>query len=126
MRNLCAPTLKFALLDNQVNYETEVQDDPQVQHNGHVVEMAGGAVGRVRGVKPAADFSKTPIGIAGTAPLLGEHSEEVVRELGFSEDEVRALREEGVLGPEDQNDWRATLAAIEEKTRARLLAERKS
>lgn len=118
--------LKFALLDNQVNYETEVQDDPQVVHNGHVVEMAGGAVGRVRGVKPAADFSKTPIGIAGTAPLLGEHSEEVVRELGFSEDEVRALREEGVLGPEDQNDWRATLAAIEEKTRARLLAERKS
>ena len=84
------------------------------------------ALGRVRGVKPAADFSKTPIGIAGTAPLLGEHSEEVVRELGFSEDEVRALREEGVLGPEDQNDWRATVAAIEEKTRARLLAERKS
>ncbi|MFI5317922.1 MAG: CoA transferase, partial [Myxococcota bacterium] len=54
--------------------------------------------GRIRQPRPAADFSETPARVRRPAPGLGEHSREVLREVGFSEGEVARLIEAGVLG----------------------------
>lgn len=45
-----------------------------------------------------ARFDATPAELRLPAPLLGEHTDEVLRELGVAPDAVTALRRDGVLG----------------------------
>ena len=47
---------------------------------------------------PVPKFSRTPIGVRHGAPALGADTEEILRELGFEEGELRSLRTEGVTG----------------------------
>ncbi len=71
--------------------------DPQVAHNGSIIEHDAGAIGRVREPRPAARFGGTQSDPAGGAPLLGQHSDEVLAEIGYSADEVAELRTAGVI-----------------------------
>ncbi|MEM7084487.1 MAG: CoA transferase [Pseudomonadota bacterium] len=48
-------------------------------------------------VRPPLTFSKTPTSIRSHAPLVGEHSREVLAELGYGEEEVRAMIEVGAV-----------------------------
>jgi crotonobetainyl-CoA:carnitine CoA-transferase CaiB-like acyl-CoA transferase len=43
-------------------------------------------------------FSETPAVIAPAAPELGQHTEEVLQELGYSWEQIEALRERGLFG----------------------------
>ncbi len=43
-------------------------------------------------------FSETPAEVAPAAPELGQHSEEILQELGYSWDEIGELRSQGALG----------------------------
>lgn len=75
----------------------EVLVDPQVVHNGCIIEAEHPVYGRYRRVRPAARFSKTQADLTRPSPLYGEHSDEILEELGTST-EVRAqLRKRGVL-----------------------------
>jgi len=67
---------------------------PQVQEMGIVVETDHERAGGLRQARPAARFSRTPAGIRHGAPALGEHTEEVLAELGYSLEEIAALRSE--------------------------------
>jgi crotonobetainyl-CoA:carnitine CoA-transferase CaiB-like acyl-CoA transferase len=49
-------------------------------------------------VAPPANLSKTPARIQRTAPELGEHTLEILRELGLPDEEVAELMAEGVAG----------------------------
>jgi crotonobetainyl-CoA:carnitine CoA-transferase CaiB-like acyl-CoA transferase len=69
---------------------------PQVQANGIVVETEHHAAGRLRQARPAARFSATPAAIRSGGPALGEHTHEVLAELGYSDAEIAALRAEGI------------------------------
>jgi crotonobetainyl-CoA:carnitine CoA-transferase CaiB-like acyl-CoA transferase len=71
---------------------------PQVEALGLVVETQHRKAGRLRQTRAAARFSKTPAEIRYGAPTLGEHTEEIVAELGYSPEEAAALRAEGVIG----------------------------
>ena len=77
----------------------------------------------MRGVAPAAQLSKTPIGIAGDAPLLGEHSADVARDLGYTDAEIEELIASDVIG-RGQSDWRAGAAAAAAKAAASKAAKR--
>ena len=47
---------------------------------------------------PPVRFSRTPVELKRPAPLLGEHTDEICRELiGISAEEIRELKETGVL-----------------------------
>lgn len=75
----------------------EVLVDPQIQHNGCVIEAEHPVYGRYRRVRPAARFSETAPEVTSPAALYSEHSDEVLAELGRSAEERTRLRELGVL-----------------------------
>jgi len=84
----CAPVLRRA----------EVIDHPQVRANRLLVEDVHPHAGPLRQPRPAARFERTPAAIRRPAPLLGEHTGEVLGELGLETGEIAALRERGAIG----------------------------
>lgn len=75
----------------------QVLEDPQLVHNGSIVEARHPVYGSYRRARPAARFSRTPVADAGAPALYGEHTEEILAELGRSAEEQAALRERGVV-----------------------------
>jgi crotonobetainyl-CoA:carnitine CoA-transferase CaiB-like acyl-CoA transferase len=76
----------------------QVLDDPQVRARELLkyVEHPGAAK-PVPLANTAVQLSETPPGIRRRAALLGEHTEEVLREVGYSDDEIEALRAGAVV-----------------------------
>src|SRR5262249_2122986 len=70
---------------------------PQVGALGLVVETDHPVAGRLRQSRAAARFSPTPPGIRRGAPRLGEHTHEVLAELGYSAAEIEALEAAGAI-----------------------------
>jgi len=94
----CSPALK----------RSEVFNHPQIVEMGSIVTYEHHAAGPLRQARHAARFERTPAGIRMGAPLLGEHNDEVLGELGLSSDEIAALKADGVVGAEiDKADQQA-------------------
>ncbi len=74
----------------------DLLDDPQIAANELIVESDHPVVGRVRQTRPAARFERTPAEIRRPAPTLGQHTDEVLADLGLTDSEIAKLRESGV------------------------------
>lgn len=70
----------------------ELDDDPQHRARSTFIEIEG-----VRQPAPAPRFSRTPGRVTRPPPLPGEHTDGVLREAGFSSDELAALRTCGAI-----------------------------
>ena len=75
----------------------QVIDDAQVRHNGLLVEYRHPLAGRTRQTRPAARFEATPQEIRRPAPALGQDTDDVMKGLGVSAEELAALRAAGVV-----------------------------
>ena len=72
--------------------------DPQYAARGFLTVLREPEAGEVATEGIPVRLSETPGSVRGPAPLMGEHTEEVARELlGLSHQEIIALEEEGVL-----------------------------
>ena len=86
----CAPALK----------RSEVIRHPQVVAAGTVVELQHHAAGRLRQARPPGRFDRTPSHIRRGAPLLGEHTDEILREIGYTAADIARMRDDKVIGSE--------------------------
>ena len=66
-----------------------------------VVETEHAAYGRVKLTGFPVKLSDTPATVRMPPPIVGEHNEEVLREFGYSDDEIRALQQAGAVGSEN-------------------------
>lgn len=76
----------------------QVLESSYVRAKGLVTELQHARAGRIRTVGPAVKLSRTPAAIQGPPPVLGEHTDAVLAQLGFSEHEIEALRRDGTFG----------------------------
>jgi crotonobetainyl-CoA:carnitine CoA-transferase CaiB-like acyl-CoA transferase len=83
----CAPILDRAGL---LSHE-------QIQVNDIIQDLEHPVAGPIRQSRPAAQFDETPSALAREAPLLGQHSEEVLRELGYAPERIEALMKDNVV-----------------------------
>jgi CoA:oxalate CoA-transferase len=86
-----------------INTIDNVVAHPQVVARGALVECDHPVAGRVRMVAPPVRLSDTPGGVRAPAPLLGEHTDAVLRErLGLSDHDIAELRASGATGPRSE------------------------
>ena len=74
-----------------------VPEHPQVRWNESLVERVDPVVGRVRVPRHAPQFGRTPVDPPGDVPALGQHTDQVLSEMGLPASEIARLRAAGVV-----------------------------
>jgi crotonobetainyl-CoA:carnitine CoA-transferase CaiB-like acyl-CoA transferase len=75
----------------------QLPHDAQVRANELLSETLHPALGRVQQPRPPALFGGTPAHHKPHAPTLGQHTDDVLRELGFDDERITALRADKVV-----------------------------
>ncbi|MCP4468125.1 MAG: CoA transferase [Halieaceae bacterium] len=76
----------------------EFAEDPQARHNRTIFDADHPEAGTMRYVRYPGHLSETPAGLYRHPPRLGEHSAEVLREVGYSDEEIKRLLGNNVIG----------------------------
>ena len=76
---------------------TQLLDNEQIVASDSIARTEYEGFGEVRQARPAARFSRTPGTVGARAPMLGEHSIEILARLGYSEEDRRQLVENGII-----------------------------
>jgi len=79
----------------------DVAEDPQVQHNEMVVEVEHPNGGSFKTTGIPVSMSKTPGEIRSRPPRPGEHTDEILEEVGFDAERIDELSSESVVGPDE-------------------------
>ena len=75
----------------------EFLHDPQVLANDMVATVEDPSLGKVREMGVPVKLAMTPGQVKGPSPLLGQHTEEVLADLGYSAREIAGFKDEGVI-----------------------------
>jgi crotonobetainyl-CoA:carnitine CoA-transferase CaiB-like acyl-CoA transferase len=81
-----------------INDLAETYSDPQVVHRELVRTLNHPLGGTVPQVTTPIKYSKTGLEYKIPPPLLGQHTDEILAELGFHQGEIKAFRDQGVVG----------------------------
>jgi crotonobetainyl-CoA:carnitine CoA-transferase CaiB-like acyl-CoA transferase len=77
---------------------TEIAEQPHLKAVGMIATLDHPSEGRIRQARPSARFSETPAEIRHMPPRLGEHSRAVLREAGFTDEDVASMIEKKAAG----------------------------
>jgi formyl-CoA transferase len=80
-----------------INDYAQVFADPQVLARAMVVDVAHPTLGTLKTLGSPIKMSATPPDVSRRAPLLGEHTDDVLKDAGYSETDIAALRRAGAI-----------------------------
>ncbi|NMC61144.1 MAG: CoA transferase, partial [Candidatus Methanofastidiosa archaeon] len=72
-------------------------NDPQVKHRKMIEEVKNPLYGTIKIPGLPVKLSETRGAIKLSPPVLGEHSEEILKNLGYSEEQIKSMREKGII-----------------------------
>ena len=117
-RRLAAETGKWttaALLDalleadiwcGEVKTHLQAAEDPQVRHMQLVTSYDHPRAGTVKVIGPAVRHSETPATIRRPAPLVGQHTREILREFGYADDQISGWLASGAAYSDEEGSGR--------------------
>lgn len=89
---------RHAIPYSPINTLKQICDDPHIAHRNMLVEIDQPIVGKMRVCASPLKLSETPGEVYAPAPMLGEHSAQVLHEvLGYSREKIAQLQNEGVI-----------------------------
>jgi len=91
---------RYELISCKVNALDDLTTDEQILANQYLVNAPHPDLGSWWYVPTPISYEKTPIGIRSAAPHIGQHNDQILERLGYSEDEINELREQGAVGPQ--------------------------
>ena len=80
-----------------INTYPEALADPHALARSMVVDLIHPGAGAIKALGIPVKLSDTPGAVDRPSPLVGEHTDELLAELGYIEAERRALREQGIV-----------------------------
>lgn len=80
-----------------VNTIEDLLNDPHIKYRQMFFEMEHPIEGKVMQVRSPFNFSETPVEARTPSPSLGEHTEEILKDYGYSSKEINELRGRGVI-----------------------------
>jgi crotonobetainyl-CoA:carnitine CoA-transferase CaiB-like acyl-CoA transferase len=87
-----------AVLAAPVRNYADIAADPDTRANGYIRSLDHPDQGPIETPGPFLHFSETPPEIRRAAPRIGDHSAEILAELGYSGAEIERMRADGILG----------------------------
>jgi len=95
--DLLSAMLAVDIWCGEIKSHLAVPDDPQVQYNGTITTYDHARIGPVKVVGPVVRMSATPPSIDRPAPLIGQHTVEILRQHGVPEDVIATLEGRRVI-----------------------------
>ena len=83
-----------------INDIGQVFDNPQVQHLGIAQPLTSPALGEMRFARQPVSLSRTPSSFAVAPPEVGEHTAEILGDIGYDAEQIAALQDSGVVASE--------------------------
>ncbi len=93
----CAELEEAGIPTGPIYTVPQMLNDPHMQARGFVVEQPHPVVGTLRSLACPLHLSDTPASYRLPPPLLGEHTDAVLRSLGYEEEAIRRMHEEGAV-----------------------------
>lgn len=75
----------------------EACEDPQIKARNMVIEMDHPKFGKIQNVASPIKYSRTPLKIKDLAPKLGQHTVEILKNFGYSDEVIREFRKKGII-----------------------------
>jgi crotonobetainyl-CoA:carnitine CoA-transferase CaiB-like acyl-CoA transferase len=88
---------KEGLIYTPIQTPAEVVNDPQASANNYVISFDHPVLGKTRMVGFPWDFSQTPASVRREAPEFGQHTEEILLELGYGWEDIARMKEDKVI-----------------------------
>jgi crotonobetainyl-CoA:carnitine CoA-transferase CaiB-like acyl-CoA transferase len=80
-----------------VNEVTEIESDPQIKHNDMILELEHSQAGAFKTTGFPVEMSETPGKIRHQPPELGQHTDDILAECGYSVEEIESFRESDIV-----------------------------
>jgi len=80
-----------------VNTFAEACKDPQIKARNMVLEIEHPKFGNVQNVASPIKYSRTPLNIRSIAPKMGQQTENILKSLGYLDDDIRSFKKKGII-----------------------------